>query len=917
LNTPAGATRHEQLAALFDELVALPPDARAERLLALEPSLRNALQALLQADASHDDPLVEAITLPEPPTVAAGGLLGDYRVLRELGAGGMGTVLLAERADGVYAQQVAIKLIRGFPTADGQRRLRQERQILASLDHPYIAHLLDGGETVDGQPFVVMEYVDGLPLLAHIADQQLGLDARLALFDRIAAAVQHAHQRLVIHRDIKPGNVLVRGDGTPKLLDFGIAKLVDVSAGSDPRQTSTRLWTPGYASPEQQRGEAITTATDVYALGVLLREMLCGRQPAQPADDYPQLAPDAELRGLLDMATATAAAARYATVQALRDDLARYRDSRPLRARADHAGYRLRKFLGRHRIGALSALLALALATGFVWQLALQRDRALAAESAAGAARDDAEREAAASRAALDFLTTALSALAPEDALSTEVSVRALLDRARAQLDARRGDDPRVRRSIQRQLGHLYQAIGEPRIAEQLFAAGLAGADAVQRAEALALARDHQGHASVLATLERGADSLAAAQAAQALRERFAADDPVERLLSLEGLAFARYSLGEYDAADTLWTEALALAAALPAAPLDSVLNMQQAQGSMLVSRGEAARALALGEAGWALAEAHLPAESPARVNLLRLRGEALLHLGDAAAAEPLVRQAIALQQRTVGERGNRLGTLYNALGIVLNELGRYREALQALERAQGLHTADGHGRPLEDAIGWSNLAAVYENAGDYPRALALFERASQRAAEGDGEPDLLVRRMLDRAQARCLALAGQHAAARERLLDLQRRALALDGEASFEYAATTWQLALVARRARDPAAGRPLLALAHGLFSTLLPDSHPLFAHTRRADAAFARMEQQAELAERRQREAIERLQATASLPVDLAIARAELAAILFEAGREAEAGPLLDATLPVLRDSLLPTEVARQAAEALAASR
>jgi len=912
-------TRHEQLAELFDRLVELEPAQRTRELERLEPSLRAELESLLVADAQTRDPVAAAIApqLPDALQLQAGTLLGDYRVLRELGAGGMGTVLLAERADGRYQQRVAIKLIRGFPTADGQRRLRQERQILAALDHPNIAHLLDGGETVDGQPFVVMEYVEGLGLLEHVASAGLDLSARLDLFERIAQAVQHAHQRLVIHRDLKPANVLVRSDGQPKLLDFGVAKLTDMSAASDPRQTSTRVWTPGYASPEQERGEAVTTATDVYGLGVLLRELLSGERSlgqrgVLPAGFEP-LALDAELRGLLDMATAEHSAQRYPTVQALLDDIGRYRSGRPLRAAADTPLYRLRKFLRRHRAGAMLTVLALVMASLFVWRLALERDRAVLAERDAEQARAQAELEAEAARAALDFLADALAALAPEAALSMQVSVRDLLDRAQAQLAERSGDDVRVRRTIQRRLGHLYYAIGEPTVAEAMFAAGLESVVPTRRSEALALATDLQGYATALGVLDRGRDSLAAAEAAQALRERFAPDDPVERLRSLEGLGFARYRLGELDAADALWSEALALAADLPEPPVDSVVNIYQVQGGMLDFRGEYARALALADAGWAFAEQHLPAESPARVNLLRVRAEALMHLGDPAAAEASMRQAIALQRRIVGERGSRLGMLYNGLGLILNELGRYREAIEALQQGQALHAAVGS-IAMEDAISLANLAAVHENAGDYAVALQLFDTALQRADEGEREADDLARRMLERARARCLALSGQTSAALETLADLQRRALELDGDDSFEYAMLAWQSTVALRRAGDVDAGRQQLVLARRLFAALAPDAHPVFAHMLRAQAEFDRIQGRLGEAEVAQREAVSRLHAAAVLPLDLAIARAELAGILAGAGRMQEARDELEPALPVLRDSLLTEEISRAAAETLA---
>ncbi|MCG6117168.1 MAG: serine/threonine-protein kinase [Aquimonas sp.] len=911
--------RHAQLAELFEAVVALDADARAAELARLPEETRLQLTALLAADALTRDPMAAAIDSASAATAPrANTHIGGWRVLRELGAGGMGTVLLAERADDSFRQQVAIKLIRGFPTADGQRRLRLERQILADLDHPNIARLLDGGETADGQPYVVMEYVEGLPLLDHVARAGLALDQRLELFDNIAAAVQHAHQRLVIHRDIKPGNVLVRADGEPRLLDFGVAKLVDVSASEDARQTSTRVWTPGYASPEQQSGDTITTATDVFGLGVLLRELLSGeRSPGQHGQlpsGFQPLSLDAELRGLLDMAIALDPSDRYPTVEALRDDIARYRSGRPLRARADRLGYRMRKFLLRHRLGVAVAVLALTVAAGFTWQLAAERDRALLAEAEARAARMQSDRAAASARAALGFLTDTLAAVAPEAALSSEVSVRDLLDQARRQLELRMGEEATAVQAIQRLLGQLYYAISEPVLAEPLLAAGLAGVEPTLPEEAFELAQAHAGHSAVLGVLERGADSLAAAQAVADLHARFAPNDPAKRVESLEALAHARYRLGELEAADALWSEALALAQSLPTPPVDSMLNIIQAWGSVLEQRGRWERALELADQGWALAEAHLPKDSPTRVNLLRLRAEALLRRGSVAAAETAARDAIALQRRTGGERGQRLGTLYNTLAMVFNDQGRYREAIEAAETSARLQADSGSGA-VEDAIGLTNTAAIHENAGDYWRALELFEAARARIQRGEADPDDLPPRMIERSWARCLALAGEAARASEILADLQRRSLALDGESSFEYAMVTWQLTLAARRAGELEPARQQLQHARRLFSALLPETHPLFAHMLRAEAHLERAAGRTAIAEPLQREAVERLRAAEVLAVDLAIARAELAALWAQLGRRGDARRELAEALPALRASLLPTEPSRAAGEQLAA--
>ncbi|HEV8511261.1 MAG TPA: serine/threonine-protein kinase, partial [Gemmatimonadales bacterium] len=229
--------------------------------------------------------------LPALDTAVSDWHIGPYRVLRELGQGGMGTVFLAERADNQYQKTVALKLLRGWSVGNDRsvRRFLEERQILAGLDHPDIARLFDGGVSADGRPWFAMEYVEGVPIDRFCTERDMAIERRLELFCRVCAAVQYAHRNLVVHRDLKPANILVTADGQVKLLDFGIAKLLDDGANLAASLTATgeRLMTPMYASPEQVRGEAVSTATDVYALGVLLYELLTDRYPYRPATREP------------------------------------------------------------------------------------------------------------------------------------------------------------------------------------------------------------------------------------------------------------------------------------------------------------------------------------------------------------------------------------------------------------------------------------------------------------------------------------------------------------------------------------------------------------------------------------------------------------------------------------------------------
>jgi non-specific serine/threonine protein kinase/serine/threonine-protein kinase len=367
--------------------------------------------------------------------------IGPYRIERELGRGGMGVVYLAERDDDQFRKQVAIKLIRrGFDVEHVINRFRYERQILASLDHPNIARLLDGGTTEEGLPYFVMEYVEGRPIDDYCDARRLNTEARLELFRKVCAAVQYAHQNLVVHRDLKPGNILVTEAGEPKLLDFGIAKLLNPEAFPD-TFTATRTWerpmTPAYASPEQARGLPVTTSSDIYSLGVVLYELLTGHRPYQvDASGLPhelarviceqeperpstaitrvevitqaaqgetiRITPDSvsrvrntpparlrrQLKGDLDnvvlMALRKEAQRRYASVEQFAEDLGRYLEGRPVIARPATAAYRAAKFVGRHRAGVLAgALVVLALIGGAVataWQARVARAQKARAE---------------------------------------------------------------------------------------------------------------------------------------------------------------------------------------------------------------------------------------------------------------------------------------------------------------------------------------------------------------------------------------------------------------------------------------------------------------------------------------------------------------------------------------------------------
>jgi tetratricopeptide (TPR) repeat protein/predicted Ser/Thr protein kinase len=373
---------NDEVRLLFRELADLSPGERDKALAErhLSPEMRAEIVSLLSFDSADDHHLTGYISVAAEEALRArdepeATKCGAYRLIRQLGSGGMGAVYLGERADGEIQQQVAVKLLRSGEERPAWRdRFLTERQLLASLNHPAIARVIDAGHTADGHPYLVMEYVDGVPIDQYAAGKDLR--DQLTLFLRVCEAVSHAHRHLIIHRDLKPSNILVDASGQPKLLDFGIAKLLD--ATGSPTQTVERLLTPNYASPEQLRGASQTTTTDVYSLGAVLYKLLTGRSPHETDKGVIQpievmtgtkgiVAPsrlNAKLPGDLDYVLLKALRhepeERYASVEALANDVRAFLDSRPVQARSGNAWYRTRKWLRRYWVPAIAATVTIA-----------------------------------------------------------------------------------------------------------------------------------------------------------------------------------------------------------------------------------------------------------------------------------------------------------------------------------------------------------------------------------------------------------------------------------------------------------------------------------------------------------------------------------------------------------------------------
>lgn len=469
---------NEHVRSLFHELADLSPDER-ERVFQerqIEPAVRAEVNLLLKFDSDSEHFLTGFVAacawqwLDETAEAAAGRRCGPYRLLGLLGHGGMGSVYLAERADGEVEQQVAVKLLRygGHEPAFHDRFLR-ERQILATLNHPAIAHLLDAGHTGDGQPYLVMEYVDGCPI--DVYAEQLGLRAKLELFRQVCDAVSYAHRNLIVHRDLKPSNIFVDREGRPKLLDFGIAKMLDTDQSPEYTATALQALTPQYASPEQVRGEAITTATDVYSLGVVLYRLLTRRMPyelptattasiayticeAEPAP--PRLGED--LDNILLMALRKEPTRRYVSVQHFADDISRALSDRPVLARPDTIRYRTAKFVRRNRAAVILAVLALVASIVGVWSTLIQAH-------SARTQRDFALRQLARAEAINDLNTFVLSDAAPS---GKPFTVDDLLQRAE-RIIKRQTSEEASRADLLIEIGRQYTVMDEYAKARQLL----------------------------------------------------------------------------------------------------------------------------------------------------------------------------------------------------------------------------------------------------------------------------------------------------------------------------------------------------------------------------------------------------------------------------------------------------------------
>lgn len=683
--------------------------------------LRKYVEELLAADGQSDQHLRAAIggAAGEVAEGAAGGwsgrMLGAYRIEGRIAAGGMGVVFRARRSDAQFERQVAVKLVNSpFASEEARRRFRAERQILADLDHPNIAQLLDGGTTEEGIPYLVMDLIEGVPIDEFCDRGRLTVEDRLRLFLQVCSAVQYAHQHLIVHRDLKPSNILVTAEGKPKLLDFGIAKLLGAEGAAAAALTAveSRLLTPQHASPEQVRGATITTASDIYSLGVLLYELLCGRFPYQLTSTVPleleraicntePLIPSSAVASCTDRAELQAIAEqrrmstqalrrrlqgdldnivlmamrkeprdRYQTVRALADDIEGHLKHEPIAAQAPTWRYRARKFLQRHSWGAAASASVLVTIAGLVgfytWRLAAERDRFA--------------QERATAEEVSKYLVGLFENANPTRA-RPDVTAREVLERSAEEIERLRAEQPIVAARLMISMGRAYAGLAMYERANALLQQALAlrrailGPEHLEVAEALhylgvsqAELRDYKG---ALATLR------------EALRIREAALGP-EALAAAETLieiGFVQMRLGDYRATGA------ALRRAVP------------------------------------IYEHVLGKDSPLAARAIGMLGTYHYLVGERARARELLQRALRLRESAFGEDDIRVVADVHNLGRFEWEAGDYAAALQYYRRA--LAMKEKHLGPVHPDLGPTlyGLATSSQNNGELGQSRAYYAR--------------------------------------------------------------------------------------------------------------------------------------------------------------------------------------------------
>jgi eukaryotic-like serine/threonine-protein kinase len=817
--------------ALFDTLVELSAPEQRERIAEIasdDAEVAALLTELLRADAQDSGVLdrgvqgmvadvVEAETVP---ATEAATQIGAFTLLRPIGRGGMGEVWLAERRDGAFVQQVALKLLkRGMDSDAVTARFVQERRILAELNHPHIARFIDGGASADGRLYFAMEYVAGDNLLVFAQARQLSVRDKVRLLVAVCDAVAYAQAHLVVHRDLKPSNILVDANGQPRVLDFGIAKLLgDGASDVAMTQTGLRALSPQYAAPEQVLGDSISTATDVYSLGTILFELLVGVPPhqrqlvsiealAEQVRNEQAQAPSSVLRrsetttqglqtarmlreisGDLDTVVLTALqrdpARRYASAAALADDLRRWLDARPIAAQPDTRGYRLRKFVLRNRlaVGSASAVL-LALLAGLsvaLWQAKVARDQTAVAQSeslrAEEAARQSAEAADRTRRVKEFMMQTFIGAdpmRRPDDAPQT---VSAAFDQALKRIDTDVANDPKLQIDLLDDFGEVLINQGRFDEARVLLARSLALAEKHYPADDPVIAESLLNHASLSFYTGHVLEAAPYIERAVDILKKHEADLPMQYSQALSGLSGLRNAQGRVEEALEISGRNLELARnhIKTGDGLGAALNNHAT--ALLEAGGHDAEAEAVSRESVLELERHIGSNSPLLENPLGVLAQILYRQGKAEELIEVNERRMRIMRAAFPQGHPGIADVLTDIAWQYFEMGDLERARHSLDEAIVLAAATDSTRTM---IPLRYRALLEVKLRNYPAALADFDRALEPCIAGKNANTFCTVLQINRAG--LLARMGQGAEAMREvdaaIEELGRRGLLEDNE--------------------------------------------------------------------------------------------------------------------------------------------
>ncbi len=881
--------------------------------------------------------------------------IGAYRLTRRIASGGMGTVYHAERSDDAYVKQVAIKFLRADSCDDPNRyqellrRFHLERQTLANLEHPNIARLLDGGASEDGFPFLVMEYIEGRPIDRYCREKRLTITERLELFRIVCSAVQCAHQNFVVHRDLKPSNILVTPDGQPKLLDFGIAKLLDEAAESKTAaitRTRVQLLTPSYASPEQLRGAKVTTASDVYSLGVILYELLtgvhpfraaidrphdfvqtiCKQEPEKPSTVFARVGKTERRRLAGDVDTIILKALRkeperrYASVEQFSEDIRRHLAGLPVLARPDTLRYRTSKFVRRHAIGTAAGSLMIALLIGAVaataWsahEAGRQRDRAREQQQIAEANLEraaSAERQAAveaeSARQVADYLVKIFEVSDPVygpkrgEQPGLETTAGEILKRGVNQIETDLKDQPEIQARMMHELGKVYERLGAYEEAESLLESALdirktrfgeehlAVADTLQRLAEVLLGKAHYQRAESLLV------------EALAIRQKLLGGDHESIAECLDALGTTYSFTADNARAEDCFEQALAMSERLHGAEHPSVAIGLANRARVLADQGRYAEAEPIQRRALELLQKAHGEEHPHVATAMEHLVRPLLWLGKVEEAERLARQVLEIRIRIFGDEHPEVARSLKHLGSVLIGRRDWDSAVAYLEQALAMNRRllrSDHPR-LASAL--NDLGYIYASKRDYTRAETLFQEALsiERKQFPEGHPSLAK-------QLNNLAVVFSAQRKYAEAEKLNREALAMNrqhlGDRHPDIAQNLNSLGVLLYELGKPDEAAPLLQEALDVRREALGDEHESVANTRNWLGVVLRDLGQYDAAEALLRTHLETAQKM--FPPDqppVVGAMTELGILLVMTDRLQEAEPLLQRAYDIARPHL-----------------